>query len=444
MNISRENVDALNAVITLKIEQADYASQVENAIKSYAKRVNMPGFRPGKAPVALIKKQVGKAIMAEEVNKIMDEKLSNYIKDEKLNIVGQPLPAEGQEPIDFDKEVTDITFKFAVGLIPDFKVDLSKISVPYYTIELTDKEIDKRISTYAQQFGSNEKVEAVGEKSVIKGSIKQDGAFSYENAIVSLSVIKDDAEKAKFVGKKVGDVISFDLKKAYPNDIEISYILGISKEDAATVNGNYDITIAEITEYKEAEINQDLFDRVWGKDAVKSADEFRAKTREALEYENTDFQETLFAHTFRKELVKTIKIDLPEEFMKRWLTVINKDNKNFTTDVLTNEFPQLLDEYRWSEIRQKIVEDNELKLNDDDILGYAKRIAKSQFMQYGINNVPGDALTNYAQSFFKDHEQRERIFMGALDRKVAAFAKDKVKLDQKTKTLDEASKLFED
>jgi len=242
MNISRENVDALNAVITLNIEKNDYEAKTEAAIKNYAKRVNIPGFRPGKAPIAMIKKQVGKAILAEEVNKIIDESINNYIKDNKINIVGQPLPAEGQEPIDFDKEVSDITFKFAVGLAPEINIDLTKISVPYYTIEISDEDVDLQVKSLTQRFGTNEKVDVISENSVVKGSVKQEGAFSNESSIISIKVIKDDAEKAKFVGKKVGEVVSFDIKKAYPNDTEISYVLGISKEEAANVKGEYEFT----------------------------------------------------------------------------------------------------------------------------------------------------------------------------------------------------------
>lgn len=444
MNISRENVDALNAVITLNIEKADYEPKVEAAIKNYAKRVNIPGFRPGKAPVAMVKKQVGKALLAEEVNKIFDETLNNYIKENKLNIVGQPLPAEGQEAIDFDKEVNDITFKFAIGLAPEIKIDLAKVEVPYYTIEVTDEDVDLQIKSLTQRFGTNEKVDVVGEKSMVKGSVKQEGAFSNESAIISTSVIKDDAEKAKFVGKKVGDVVSFDIKKAYPNDTEISYILGISKEDAANVKGEYEFTIAEVTEFKEAELNQEIFDQVYGKDVVKSLDEFKAKTRETLAEQFTMQQDNLFGYKLRKALVKNTKMELPEEFMKRWLTVINKDNKNFTEEVLKNEFPDLLDEYRWTEIRHTIAESNELKVNDQNILDYAKKSAKMQFAQYGITNVPEDALVRYAQSLISDKEHNEQIFMGALNDVVVEFAKTKVKMTQKTTKRADFGKLYED
>ncbi|MCQ2204171.1 MAG: trigger factor [Bacteroidales bacterium] len=444
MNISRENVDALNAVITLNIEQADYEAKVAEAIKSYAKKVNIPGFRPGKAPVSLVKKQVGKAILAEEVNKIIDEALNNYIKDNNLNLVGQPLPSEGQEPIDFDKEVTNITYKFDLGLAPKVEIDLSKVEVPYYTIEISDEDVDMQAKSLTSRFGSQENVEKVGDKSMVKGSVKQEGGFSNDSAVMSTSVIKDEAEKAKFTGKKVGDVVKFDLKKAYPNDVEISYMLGISKEEAANVAGEYEFTITEITEFKDPELTQEIFDKVLGEGQVKSAEEFKAKVKELISEQFEVQQNYLFGHMLRKTLVAQNQMELPEAFMKRWLTAVNHDNKAFTPDVLEKEFPQLLDEYRWTDIRQSISEANGIKINEKDVMNYAMQAAKSQFAQYGMTNIPDEYLSNYAQSLLKDAEQREQMVMGAINETVVAFAKTKVKLVQKTTNRKDFGKLFED
>lgn len=442
MNISRENVDALNAVLTLNIEKADYEAKVDETLKSYCKKVNMPGFRPGHVPASLVKKQYGKAILAEEVNKLIDESINNYVKENNLNIVGQPLPSEGQDPIDFDKEVNDITYKFDLGLVEKIDVKLDKVEVPYYTIEISDEDVDRYIKSTTQRFGSNETVETVGEKSMVKGAIK--GAYNNDNAVISTSVMKDDAEKAKFVGKKAGDVVKFDIKKTYPNDTEISYLLNISKEEAANVNGEYEFTITEITEFKDPELTQEIFDQVYGKDVVKSLDEFKAKAKEQIAEQYAVQSDYLFAHNLRKTLVAKNKIDLPEAFMKRWLTVVNRDNKNFTAEVLDKEFPELCDEYRWTEIRQSISEANNLKLTEQAIMDYAKKSAKAQFAQYGMMNIPEEYLENYAQSILKDNQQREQMIMGAVNESVVAFAKTKVKLNQKTTKAADFGKLFED
>ena len=442
MNISRENVDALNAVLTLSIEKADYEPQVEKNLKEYSKKVSMPGFRPGKVPAALIKKQYGKGILAETVNKVIDDALNNYIKENDLNLVGQPLPVEGQEPIDFDKEVSDITLKFDLGIAPKIEIDLAKAKVPYYTIDVTDEDVEAQIKMITQRFGKQENVDVVGEKSMIKGSIK--GAFSNESTVISASVMKDEKEKAKFVGKKVGDVVKFDLKKTFPNDTEISYVLSISKEEAATVEGEYEFTITEITDFKEAELNQEVFDGIYGKDVVKSVEEFKAKAKSEVEETYAMQQEILFANKLRKALVAQQKIELPEAFMKRWLTVINQDNKNFTAEVLENEFPQLLDEYRWTEVRQAVAHANDIKVNEADVKAFAKKQAKAQFAQYGMTSIPDVYLEDYAAKMLEDREQREQALMGAVNDAVVAFAKTKVKIDNKTCKRADFGKLFED
>lgn len=442
MNISRENVDALNAVITLNIEKADYEPKYEAALKNYAKKANVPGFRPGKVPVAMLRKQVGKALLAEEVNKFIDEAINNYIKENDLNLVGQPLPVEGQAPIDFDQEVNDITLKFDLGIAPKIEIDLEKIKVENYTIDVEDADVDAQVKMSTQRFGKQEAVEAVSETSMIKGSVK--GEFNNETTVISANVMKDEKQKKKFVGKKVGDTVKFDIKKTFPNDTEISYILGISKEEAANVSGDYEFTISEITDFKEAELTQEIFDSVYGKDVVKSVEEFKAKAKEDVEAVNAMQTDALFAHKLRKALLASQKIELPEAFMKRWLTVVNADNKNFTAEVLEKEFPELLDEYRWTEIRQSIAQANDIKIKNEDVIAFAIKQAKAQFAQYGMYNVPAQYLENYAKNMLENQEQREQCFMGAVNDAVVAFAKTKVKLSNKSCKRADLGKLFED
>ena len=445
MNISRENVDELTAIITLKIEKADYAEREEAALKKYAKHANVPGFRPGKAPIALIKRQFGKAVLADEVNNLIGETLSKYIEDNKLNIALQPLPAEGQEPIDFDKEVNDITFKFEVGLLPEINVDLEKISIPNYTIEVTDKDVEAQIKNLIAHLGTNEKVETIGEKSMIKGSIKQEGAFSNENAVISTTVIKDEAEKAKFIGKKVGDVVAFDIKKAYPNETEISYILSISKEEAANVKGDYTFTISEITEYKEAELNQTTFDQVFGKDTVKTVDEFKAKARESLVEYNKLIEEDIFTFTTRKELIKAVGLKVPEKFVKRWVKQNAIENKRPITDEeIEKEFPKIIDDFSWTEISRSIAEKNEIKVNNDDILAFAKKATKIQFLQYGfnINNIPANLIEEYAVKQLQDKNQEHSIVTNAVSNKIVSFIKEKAKLHNESIKRDDIAKIY--
>lgn len=442
MNISRENVDALNAVITLNIEKADYEPKVEAALKNYAKKANVPGFRPGKAPVAMLRKQVGKALLADEVNKLIDEAINNYIKENDLNLVGQPLPVEGQAPIDFDQEVNDITLKFDLGIVPAIEINLEKVKVENYTIEVADADVEAQIKMSTQRYGKQETVEVVGEKSMIKGSVK--GEFSKDDTVISASVMKDKKEQKKFIGKKVGDTVKFDIRKNFPNDTEISYILGISKEEAENVKGDYEFTISEITDFKEAELTQEVFDGVYGKDQVKSVEEFKAKAKEEVEAINTLQSDALFAHKLRKALIAAAKVEIPEAFLKRWVAFVNADNKEFNAEELEKEMPEIIEEFRWTEIRQTISKANDIKIKNEDIIAYAVKNAKAQFAQYGMTSVPEQYLNSYAQNMLQDKEQREHCFIGAMNDAVIAFAKTKVKLSNKSCKRADLGKLFED
>lgn len=432
MNVTRDNIDALNAVVTLNIEKADYEPKVNEELKNYAKRANVPGFRPGKAPFALIKRQFGKAVLADTVNKLFDETLNNYIKDNKLNIVGQPIPSEGQEPIDFDKEINDITYKFDLGLLPEISIDLEAMELPYHTVAIDDQAIEQHIDSLTQIHFKAEKMQEVSAKSMLKGKLSQEGGFSNETAVLSVNVIKDEAEKAKFVGAKLNGTVTFDIKKAYPNDVEVSYMLGISKEEAENVAGDYTLTINEITDYNRPALDQALFDAVFGEGNVKSEEEFRAKVKEDLEKTNTNWSDQLFAQDFRKKVLEDNKIELPEVFIKRWITLVNHDNEKFTPEVLENEFPAFLDELRWNSVVDSTFKKYDQKLAVEEILDEAKLSVRRQFAMYGIMNIGDEQAAQYATQMLKEREQMEQISRAAANTKLAKLAKSKAKLNNTT------------
>ena len=284
MNISRENIDELNSVLKVEIGESDYSGKVDDVLKDYKKKVRLDGFRPGKVPFGLVKKMYYKQILVEEVNKILSESLSKYLYEEKLRILGEPLPSDkGNDPIDWDTQ-TDFNFSFDVGLAPEFEVDLTKKDkVPYYTIKI-DKEIsDSYTDNFTKRFGSYapaEKVET-GEE-LLTGEIKllanennpEEVVFS-DKSNFSLGVMKDEDIKKRFVGAKIGDHISFDLKKAFPNETEIASILQVDKEKVSDLPNDFDFRVNEISSFVNAEINQELFDKAYGKDKIKSEDEFK-------------------------------------------------------------------------------------------------------------------------------------------------------------------------
>ena len=288
MNIEKENIDDLNAVVKITIQKDDYAERVAEVLKSYQKKANMPGFRPGKVPLSLIKKMYGNAVLIDEINKLVSQSLSEYISENELNILGEPLSNENQKTIDFDQE-EEFEFIFDLGLSPKIEVKLTKRDkVPYYIIALSEEVIDNQIETLTGRFGKNEQVENIGEKSLVKGDFVQvdskgdvvEGGISAEDSLMSVAVIKDQKEKKKLIGKAVGDTVVFNIKKAFPNENELSYLLKVTKEQAAEVNGTYALTIKEISDHVAPELNQELYDMLFEPGSVTSVEEMRKKVEE--------------------------------------------------------------------------------------------------------------------------------------------------------------------
>lgn len=446
MNISKENIDALNAVLTIEFEKADYEPKVEKAIKDYGKRVAIKGFRPGHAPAGLVKKFYGKSILVDQINTLVGETLSNYIKENNIDILGEPLPNKDQQPIDFDKDVDKLTFKFDLGLSPEINVNVDKsLSVPEYSIVVDDAAVTEQVNNIAGRYGSHAPVEVSSEASMLKGTIAQ-GDYKNEKGLASVTVIKDEAEKAKFIGKKVGDTVEFDLRKAFPDNTEISYLLGISKEQAEAIPEGATATMAitEVAEFKNAEINKELFDRVYPDGSVADEAAFRAKVKETLEATNKFAEEFRFSVDARKALMAAAgDFSLPEEFLKRWLTVVNKDNDKFTPDVLTNEFPKFLNDLKWQVVKNRVAKKNEVKIDFNDVLNFAKKTARAQVMQYGITNFPEEQLDKYAHNMLQNEEQRQHLAEGAVEDKLFAFVKANANIESKTISQDDFNKLFE-
>ncbi|MGQ1945854.1 trigger factor [Geofilum sp. OHC36d9] len=451
MNISRENIDELNAVIKLTIEREDYEARVADVLKNYQKKAQMPGFRPGKVPAGLIKKMYGNAATVDEINKLVSENLSNHLTEEKLEILGEPLPSESQKPIDFDNQ-SSFEFAFDIALAPKVEMKLTKRDkIPYYTIEMTDELVDGQLKNITGRFGENKAVETVSAESLVKGNIVQlddagnvleNGIFA-EDTVLSVSVIKDKKEQKKFIGKAVGEEVVFDVKKAFPNDTEVSYILKITKEQAAEVTGSFRLTIKEITEFVEPELTQDLFDKVFGAGVVSSEEEMRAKVKEDLEKNYLLESDYRFSVDARNKLTNKVNLKLPEDFLKRWMKATNRGDEKLTDEQIDKDMPSFLEDLKWQLIKNELIKANELKVEESDVVEFAKKSAKAQFMQYGLTNIPDDYIVNYAMDMLKDQQQGRQMAEGAITDKVIAYIKEAVKLDEKVVTRDEFNKLFE-
>jgi trigger factor len=448
MNITRENFDDLNAVLTVKIEKPDYEEKVETVLKDYRKKANIKGFRPGMVPIGLIRKMYGKAIKIDEINKVVTENVQKYLTDEKLEILGDPLPkTDEQEKIDFDTQ-EDFAFSFEVGLSPAIELELSGKKVNRYEIVVDDKMKNDYRDNYARRNGELKESDTTGEKDVIKGSMEalaEDGNLRTEGPSVGetsigIDLIKDEDIKASFIGKAAGDSVDFDLRKAYPNDTEISSILRIKKEDAAGIEGTYRFTIKSISRFHPAEVNNELFDKIYGEGVVNSEEEFMKKIEEEISAslsKETDYK--LMMDIKDLALDKT-EIKLPEEFLKKWLLRLNEKT---TSEQIDQEFDSFRKDLKWQLIKNKVARENEVKISEEELLMEASKITRHQFQQYGLYYATDDQIENYAKETLKREEDAKRIADKILDEKVISILKELVKVEEKSVSAEEFNKLFE-
>ncbi|SMO60621.1 trigger factor [Saccharicrinis carchari] len=451
MNISKENIDDLNAVIKLTVEKKDYESRVDEVLKDYRKKANMPGFRPGKVPAGMIKKMYGNQVMADQVNKIVSEEVSKYLHESELDILGEPLPSESQESIDFETQ-DNFQFNFDIALAPEFEVKLSKRDkLPYYSIEVTDEMLEQQIKQATSRFATSEKAEEATEESLIKGDfvqLDQEGnsleeGIQAEDVVVSAVSINSEEAKAKLVGAKVGDEIVLNPKGTFNDAQQVSYMLKVSAEEAEQIDGDFKFTIKEINDYVPAEMNQELFDQVLGEGIVTSEGEFKAKIKEDLEKTLAYESEYKFLMDAKEKLMGKTEIALPEAFLKRWILTVNHDKEDINAETIDNDMPKYMEDLKWQLIKNNIIKANEIKIEENDVLEVAKKSAKMQFMQYGLSNIPEEHLESYAKDMMKQEDQRRNMAETAVQEKVMAFVKEAVKLDEKTVNREEFNKLFE-
>lgn len=449
MNIVKENLNDLTAVLKVNITKDDYTEKVETVIKDYRKKARIDGFRPGKIPTGLIKKMYGKGILVEEVNKLISESLTNYIRDEKLNLLGEPLPSENQKTADFDNE-TEFEFLFDVAIAPEIEIKISKKDkVPYYGIKVDDKLLESYTDNYTRRFGEFKDVEETTDIEMLTGNFIQlneegnvlEGGIETNDVKITIEYIKDTDIKTTFAGKKVGDKVSFDVRKAYPSDSEIASMLKIDKEKAKEISGDFQFEIIKIQRFEKAEINQELYDKAFGKDVIKSDKEFKAKVTEEIKsnfVRETDYR---FMIDAKQKFVEKINPELPTEFLKRWLTIVNEGK--FTAEQIEEEYPKFEDDLKWQLIKDQIIRDNEIKVEESDILDAAKEVTAAQFAQYGLANMPDEQLEQYAQEILKKDDERRKFYEKKFEDKVVDFIKDSVKLDTKEITTEEFQKLWE-
>jgi len=450
MNISKENIDDLNAVIKLTVEKDDYETRVDAVLKDYRKKANMPGFRPGKVPFGMIKKMYGKHVLADEVNKIVSEEISKYLAESKLNVLGEPLPSEGQETIDFDT-MDSFSFNFDVAIAPEFEVKLSKRDkLPYYAIEVSEEMLDQQVKQATGRFGTTKTADESSVESMIKGDfaqLDQDGniledGIKTENVVISPRNLTEEA-KTTLVGVKANDVITINPKNTFTDATQTSYMLKVSTEIAEQLDSNFQFTVKEITDYVAAELNQELFDQILGEGKASTEEEFKAQIKEDLEKTLAFESDYKFSIDAKEKLMSKIEFGLPEAFLKRWILTINHDNEKITPEALETEMPKYIEDLKWQLIKNEILKANEIKIEEADVLDVAMKSAKMQFMQYGLTNIPEEHLESYAKDMMGQAEQRRNMAEAAAQEKALAFIKDAVKLEEKAISREEFNKLFE-
>lgn len=450
MKISFENPDKVNGLLTLTVEEADYKENVEKTLKNYRKKANVPGFRPGMAPMGMIKRQFGTTVKVDEINKLLGEQIYKYVKDNNIQMLGEPLPSEKQEPVDMEKEAP-YTFIFDIAVAPEFKAELTgDDTIDYYTITVDDKIVDQQIDMFASRAGHYDKVEDYQANDMLKGDIREldengntkEGGITVEGAVLMPEYIKVEDQKKLFDGAKLGDVITFNPKKAYPeSDVEVASLLKLKKEDVADLTADFSYQITEISRYVKAEVNQELFDQVYGKDVIKDEKDFREKIAEGLKAQFAVDSDFKFIQDVRKYLENKVgALTYPDALLKR---IMLNNNKDKGEEFVEKNYEQSIKELTWHLIKEQLVKANGVKIEDADIEDTAKEAAKAQFAQYGMNNIPEEYIENYAKDMLKKKEYIDSFVDRSIDRKLTEILKNVVKLENKTATLEEFNKMMQ-
>ena len=451
MNVSLQNIDKVSALLTVKLEKADYQEKVDKALKSFRQKAQMPGFRKGMVPMSLVKKMYGKSALAEEVNNLLSETVYKYIQDNKLSVLGEPLPNEDKQPaIDFDTQ-EEFEFLFDIALAPEFKAEVSAADkVDYYDIEVTDEMVDNQVKAYTQRNGKYDKVDVYAENDMLKGQLVEldeqgnpkEGGIQVEGAVMMPSYMKNDEQKAIFANAKVNDVLVFNPHAAWEgNPAELASMLKIDKEAAAEMKSDFSYQVEEITRFVPGDLNQEIFDQVFGKDVVKTEEEFRAKVKEAIAKQYVADSDYKFLIDLRKMMMEKVgKLEFPDALLKRIIRVSNPDKDE---KYVEENYDKSIEELTWHLIKEQLVKANDIKVEQNDIADMAKESTRAQFAMYGMLNVPDELLDNYAKEMLKKKESVEGLVNRVIETKLAVAVKPQVTLEHKSIAAADFNKMFE-
>ncbi len=452
MKISFENPDKINGLLTIVVEEEDYKNDVEKTLKDYRKKANVPGFRPGQAPMGMIKRQFGPSVKMEAVNKIIGQQIYKYVQDNKIQMLGEPLTSEKQAPVDIEKD-GPYTFMFDIAVAPEMKVSLTgRDKVDYYKIVVDDKTIDQQVDMLASRSGSYEKAENYEGNDMLKGDLREldengntkEGGITVESAVLMPSYIKVDDQKKLFDGAKLGDIITFNPRKAYPdNDTEVSQLLKIERDAVKDMESEFSYQITEIQRFKKHEVNEELFKQVFGEDTdVKDEAAFRAKIAEGLQAQLVNDSDYKFILDVREHCEKKVgELQFPDALLKRIMLANNKDKGE---EFVEKNYAESIKELTWHLIKEQLIKAQDIKIDDNDLMETAKEAARAQFAQYGMNNIPEEYIENYAKEILKKGDATDALVDRSIDRKLAAALKTAVKLNEKEISVEDFNKMMQE
>lgn len=436
--------------MTLTVEEPDYTEKVEKQLRDYRKRANVPGFRPGQVPMGMVRRQYGDAVKVDVINNLLGEEIYKYVRENNVQMLGEPMPSEKQAQVDLEKPAP-YTFVFDIAVAPEFKIEITdKDTIDFYNIAVDDELVNRQIDAYASRSGHYDKVEEYQANDMLKGDMREldadgntkEGGITVEAAIMMPEYIKVEEQKALFQGVKPGDVITFNPKKAYPEGTaEIQGMLKISREEADNVTADFSYQITEISRYVKADVNQTLFDQVYGEGAIADEKAFRERVAQDLKAQFATDSDFRFIQDLRKYCEDKVgKLTFPDATLKR---VMLNNNKDKGEDFVEKNYEMSIKELKWHLIKEQLVAANEIKIADADIKEAAKEAARAQFAQYGMNNVPDEYLENYAADMLKKKEYVDNLVDRSIDRKLTETLKKVVKLNEKEVSLDDFNKLFQ-
>ena len=444
MNITLENIDAVNAVITAEIAPADYEEKVKKAIKDFRKKVKMPGFRPGMVPEGLVKKQYGPSILGEEVNKLLQEGLYNYIRENKVNMLGEPLPNDDNNDIELIEGNT-FTFKFDLAIAPEIKFSLTKNDkVDFYHVTVSDDMVNKQVEMYRQRGGSYQQVDDYQDNDMLKGVITEldkEDAISEADVVMLPKYFKDAKQQKLFAKAKVNDIIKFNPSVAYEgNDTELASLLKVDKEQVADHQGDFNFQITEITRFMPGPLDENLFEQVFPGAGIKTAEEFSAKVRETIENQFKKDADYRFLLDIRNYITQKVgKLEFPDEKLKRIMAA----NAQGDMKKVEDNYDKSIEELTWHLIKEQLVEMTGVKVDDNDVKEMAKDVTRMQFAQYGMLNLPEEYLESSVKEMMKKRETVDNLIDRCIEVKLGTALKEKVALKEKDVTPEEFNKLFE-